>query len=67
MKKKELLDDLQKNTGYWKLKEESFCAEFAFEEVMDRSYERINKLTNEGRLCNILIKQQHGKFVWLSV
>ena len=39
---KQLLDNLKKNTGYWKLKEESLCAEFALEEVMDLSYERMN-------------------------
>jgi len=26
---KQLLDDLKKNRGHWKLKEESLCAEFA--------------------------------------
>jgi len=43
---KQLLDDLKKNTGYWELKEESLCVEFALEEVMELSCERMNELMN---------------------
>jgi hypothetical protein len=36
-RRKQLLVERMENTGYWKFKEESLGAEFAFEEVMDLS------------------------------
>jgi hypothetical protein len=40
---KQLLDDLKKNKGYWKLKKEALCVEFAMEEVMNLTYEKMNE------------------------
>jgi hypothetical protein len=38
---KQLLDDLEKTRGYWKIKEVAICEELASEDIMNLSQDRL--------------------------
>jgi hypothetical protein len=46
---KQLLDDLEKTGGYWRIKEVAICGKVASEDVMNLSQDRLRNEKQRGR------------------